>query len=104
MKSVSTGVSQCWDTFGLIRTSRVCQYVQTTVTVGLRHARMISPVMITGRRPTTKLPACLYRLIVVLKVHNAANLVKCLLMVKNCATECGEPHTATPLIQITVQL
>ena len=43
-------------------------------------------------------------IIVVLKIHNAANLVKCLLMVKNCATECGEPHTATPLIQITVQL
>lgn len=101
-KNVSTGVSQCLDIFRLVQTSWVCQCVQTIVTGGLRRARMIAPALITGKRPMTMLPACL---IVAQETHfhNAVNLVKCLLMAKNYATECGGLHTVTPLTWITVQ-
>ena len=102
MRSVSTSVSQCWDTFRLAwqGKSRMCQCVQTTVMLGLTHARMIGPVLRTGWMTLISLKM---GTIVVQIIQPVPRSVSGMGMEKGSAVGCGERHSSTPPTWITAQ-
>ena len=104
MKNVSTGVSLCLDTSKLARVQApnfwMFQCVQTTVMIGLKHARTTQHVLRIG------VILCMMTIVPPIAVHKiqcAALFKRYMETVKACVIEYGEMNTFTPLTWTTAQ-
>ena len=98
--TVSTGVSRCSNTFRLklMETSIMYQYAWITVILGLKHARMITPVLRIICRSWTLL---LHSLTVQLHTP-VVHFVRCMETARDSVTQYGGLFIATLLMQTTV--